>query len=185
MFFYLAYTPAMILRTDRLVLRPMIAADAPALFAILGNPEVMAFWDRPALPRLATVEAQMADELAAMSRGGFLYWTVLKHGDAIGAIDLNHIDGTDAWTGFAFRRDVWGKGFAREALATVIQNAFGPLGLIRLMARIQTGNDRARRLLESVGFRRTGDLPAILRDGEPRLCSRYSLNRSTTTNGAQ
>jgi ribosomal-protein-alanine N-acetyltransferase len=173
----------MILTTERLVLRPMEAGDAPGLFAILGDPDAMAFWDRAALPRLATMEAQMADELAAMAAGGFVYWTVLKDGDAIGSIDLN-VDGLDAWTGFAFRRDRWGQGFAREALIAVIDNAFGSLRLNRLMARVQSGNHRARRLLQAVGFQREGPLPAISRDGVPRAVCLYSLNRSAMKKGA-
>jgi ribosomal-protein-alanine N-acetyltransferase len=173
----------MILRTERLLLRPMTEADAPALFAILGDPGAMAFWDRDALPRLATVQAQMADELAAMAAGGFVYWTVLRDGDAAGVIDLSHIDGFEAWTGFAFRRDVWGRGLAREALAAVIAHAFGPLGLSRLMARVQTANARARRLLEGVGFQKDGELPGVVRGLEIRACLRYGLSRSMTKNG--
>ena len=45
----------MILTTERLVLRPLEGGDAPRLFAILGDPDTMAFWDRAALPRLATM----------------------------------------------------------------------------------------------------------------------------------
>src|ERR1700743_1047155 len=100
------YAAAMSLKTARLVLRPMVMADAPSLFAILGDAETMAFWNRPPLPRLATVEAQMADELAAMAAGSFFAWTVVKEGDAIGNIDLRPVAGGDVWTGFAFRRDV-------------------------------------------------------------------------------
>lgn len=174
----------MILTTSRLLLRPMQARDAPALFAILGDAQAMAFWDRPALPRLATVEAQMADELAAMTAGGFLYWTVLKGGDAIGGVDLNHMDGAGAWTGFAFRRDTWGLGLAREAMNAVISHAFGPLGLVRLMARVQTANSRAVRLLDALGFQKGEALPAIVREGERRACVRYSLSRSARKNGA-
>jgi ribosomal-protein-alanine N-acetyltransferase len=174
----------MILTTERLVLRPMEAGDAPGLFAILGDPDAMAFWDRAALPRLATMEAQMADELAAMAAGGFVSWTVLKDGDAIGSIDLSYIDGLDAWTGFAFRRDTWGRGFAREGLAAVIGHAFGPLQLNRLMARVQSGNHRARRLLGALGFQNERQLPPILRDGESRACALYGLNRSAMKKGA-
>ena len=182
--FFWPYTSLMILQTGRLVLRPMVRTDAPALFAILGDPETMAFWDRPALPRLATVEAQMEDELAGMAAGGFFYWTVLKNGDAIGGIDLSHIDGFDAWTGFAFRRDMWGQGLAHEALAAVTGAAFGALKLVRLMARVQTGNKRAMRLLERLRFQRERELPEISRDGESRACVLYGLNRSATQNGA-
>ncbi len=173
----------MILKTQRLLLRPMAEADAPALFAILGDSGAMTFWDRDALPRLATAQAQMADELAAMAAGGFFYWTVLRGGDAVGFIDLSHIDGFEAWTGFAFRRDVWGQGLAREALAAVIAHALGPLGLSRLMARVQTANLRARRLLEGVGFQKDGELPGVARGGEIRPRLLYGLNRSAKKNG--
>jgi RimJ/RimL family protein N-acetyltransferase len=173
----------MILKTGRLVLRPMAMEDAPALFAILGDPEAMRFWDRAALPRVTTVQAQIEDELAAMAAGGFFYWTVLKDDEAIGSIDLSHIDGMDAWTGFAFHRDHWGQGFAREALGAVAGHAFGPLRLIGLMARVQTGNRRAVRLLQSVGFQERGALPDIVRDGETRACMRYRLDKSISPNG--
>jgi len=142
----------MILKTDRLTLRPMTRADAPALFAILGDGEAMRYWHRPALPRLSTVEAQMEDELAAMAAGSCLYWTVLQGADSIGTIDLSQIEQARALTGFAFRRDVWGHGFAREGLSAVIAQAFGPLQLNHLTARVRRGNDRAIRLLEALRF---------------------------------
>ena len=122
--------------------------------------------------------APVLTELAAMAAGGFHYWTVLKDDDAIGMIDLSYDDGQSAWTGFAFRRDIWGHGFAREALGVVIGAAFGPLRLNRLMARIQTGNARARRLLEACGFQPGGLLPDVTRDGEPRPCILYARNRA-------
>ena len=103
----------MILQTARLTLRPLGQQDAPALFAILGDGETMAHWDRAPLPRLATVEAQLADELAAMAAGRFQCWIVLRGQDAIGTIDLSDRNGQSARAGFAFRRDVWGQGLAR------------------------------------------------------------------------
>ena len=171
----------MILKTDRLMLRPMTMADAPALFAILGDAEAMEFWGRPPLPRLATVEAQMADELAAMQVGSFFCWTVVRGDDAIGSIDLNSGGGTEAWTGFAFRRDQWGRGLGREALAAVIAHAFGPMGLVRLLARVQEGNQRAVRLLQGLGFQ-PDDAPVEL--DEARSSLRFSLSPSRMAKGA-
>ena len=171
---------SMILETSRLVLRPMTMTDAPALFAILGDAEAMEFWGRPPLPRLATVEAQMADELAAMRAGGFFCWTVVKDDDAIGSIDLKLGGGAEAWTGFAFRHDQWGRGLGREALSAVIANAFGPMQLARLMARVQEDNQRAIRLLQGLGFQ-PDEAPAELGAARPSL--RFSLTQSRMTNG--
>jgi ribosomal-protein-alanine N-acetyltransferase len=172
------YYLKMILQTSRLILRPLQGEDAAGLFAIFGDAQAMAFWDRGPLPRVATVEAMIADEMAGAATGSFLYWTVLKERNIIGSIDLSHIVGSHAWTGFLFRRDVWGQGLAREALAGVIADAFGRLRLSRLGARIQTSNRRAARLLESSGFYKEGVLPDVLRDGERRACVRYGLVRS-------
>jgi RimJ/RimL family protein N-acetyltransferase len=166
----------MILTTARLTLRPMIRADAPALFAILGDGYAMRFWHRPPLPRLATVEAQMEDELAAMAAGTCLYWTVLEDGDAIGSIDLSGIADGAASTGFAFRRDRWGRGLAREAMAAVITQAFGPLGLNHLNARVRADNAGAKNLLQALGFQ------AQAEPDSPDFIG-YALNRSGTANG--
>lgn len=146
----------MILRTERLLLRPLDRDDAAALFAILGDEEAMRYWHRPPLPRLATVEALLADELAAMAAGGFLYWTVMKGGDAIGGIDLSHIESGTAQTGFLFRRDQWGQGYAREAVAAVIGHGFDALGLDALTALVAPGNARAHRLLMALNFQKEG-----------------------------
>jgi ribosomal-protein-alanine N-acetyltransferase len=170
----------MILRTARLLLRPMARADAPALFAILGDAEAMRFWDRPPLPRLATVEAQMEDELAAMAAGRFFAWMAVLDGDAVGSLDLKPAGAGEAWTGFAFRRDVWGRGLAREAMEAVIGHALGTMNLGRLMARVQSGNGRAVHLLEALGYGRDGALADVVREGETRAVARYVLDRMSS-----
>jgi ribosomal-protein-alanine N-acetyltransferase len=138
--------------TKRLALRPMTQSDAPALFAILGDPEAMRFWHRPPIARPAVVEEMVREQIAAepLCR----YWTVWREGDAIGSCDLSFISPEDgeAQAGFLFRRDQWGQGFATEAMAAVTSHAFGPLGLSLLVARTDVENVRARRLLERLGF---------------------------------
>ena len=142
----------MILTTQRLTLRPMAQSDAPALFAILSDPEAMRFWHCPPIARLAVVDEMVREQIAAgpLCR----YWTVWRAGDAIGSCDLSFISPEDgeAQAGFLFRRDQWGQGFAGEAMAAVTAHAFGPLGLSLLVAKTRVENIRARRLLERLGF---------------------------------
>ena len=142
----------MILTTNRLTLKPMAQSDAPALFAILGDPDAMRFWQRPPVQRLAVVEEMVREQIAAAPL--CRYWTVWRGGDAIGSCDLSFISPEDgqAQTGFLFRRDRWGQGFATEAMAAVTAHAFGPLGLSLVIARTHVANLRARRLLERLGF---------------------------------
>lgn len=175
----------MILKTERLLLRPMVQSDAPALFAILADPQAMRFWHRPAINRLAVAEEMVREQIEAGAH--CRYWTVWRDDDAIGSCDLSFIDpGTArAETGFLFRRDQWGQGYAGEAMAAVTAHAFTALGLDLLIAWTQERNAAARRVLERLGF----GLEQILLDHAPvpdvRMdCAVYALRRSINQKGA-
>ena len=177
----------MLLTTERLSLRPMLQSDAAALFAILGDAQAMRFWQRPAITRLAVAQDIVREQIAA----GALcrYWTVWRQDDAIGSCDLSFIDLAEkrAETGFLFRRDQWGQGYAAEAMRSVIGHAFGGLGLEALTASTHAQNTRARQVLERLGFGLEGlvdrhqPVPGVVMD-----CAFYALRRqpSRTQNGA-
>jgi len=68
------------------------------------------------------------------------------------------------------------RGYMKEGLRLVIERAFGELGLHRLEANIQPGNEPSIRLVESLGFRREGFSPRLLRiNGEWRDHERWAL----------
>ena len=178
----------MILKTERLRLIPLQLGDAPALLAILGDRHAMEFWHRPAIARAATGSEIIAAQLAAMADGQFLYWTVWRDGDAIGSVDLSALDfgHLRGEVGFLFRRDQWGLGLAREAMAALIAHAFGSLKLERLEARIHAGNRRAKKLVMASGFQPEGRLRGyLLRDGARHDLDVFGLlNKSIAKNGA-
>lgn len=164
--------------TERLVLRPMAQGDAAALFAILGDPGAMQFWHRPAIERLEVVEEMVREQIAA--REACRYWTAWLGDDAIGSCDLSLIEWERgrAETGFLFRRDQWGLGYALEAMKAVSAHGLGILGLDLLIARTHVENRPARRVLERLGFM----LGGLVRDHEPapgiRMdCALYFLRR--------
>ena len=178
----------MILKTERLRLRPLRGADASALFAILGDVEAMKFWDRPAVARTATAAEIIASQLAAMEDGHFLYWTVWRDDDAIGSVDLSALDFTHrrGEIGFLFRRDQWGQGYGREAMSVLIGHAFVQLRLERLEARVHAANAPAKKLLRLLDFAPEGRLSGhVLRDGVRHDVDVFGLlSKSATKNGA-
>lgn len=178
----------MILKTERLRLKPLRSTDAPALFAILGDAEAMKFWHRPAVARTATAAEIVASQLAAMEDGHFLYWTVWRGEDAIGSVDLSALDFAHrrGEIGFMFRRDQWGNGFGREAMGVLIGHAFDHLQLERLEARVHADNRPAKRLLKLLDFAPEGRLTGyVLRDGARHDVDVFArLHQSARKNGA-
>jgi ribosomal-protein-alanine N-acetyltransferase len=168
--------------TQRLALRPMTQRDAPALFAILGNEEAMRFWHRPAIRRLEVVEEMVREQIAAAP--ACCYWTVFLEDDPIGSCDLSLIDRDQARaeTGFLFRPDRWGHGYAGEAMAALADYAFDSLDLDVLVARTHVANKAARRVLEKLGF----TLERVVQNHQPapgiRMdCALYVLRRTSIT----
>jgi len=164
------------LKTSRLTLRPQTQADAPALFAILNDPEAMRFWNRPAIARLEVVEEVVREQQAAMADELCRYWTLMEDGDAIGSVDLSLIADGSAELGFLLRRDRWGAGLATEAAQSAIAHGFGPLGLTRLAAAVQTENRAATRVLEKNGFKLVETRAVLLAGGERKDCGFYLLS---------
>src|ERR1700761_8514170 len=150
------------LPTERLFLRPIAAADAAALFEARGDAETMRYWDWPAQDSVDAVRAIFEAHIPELGDGSTLWWAVAlsPDGPAIGECDLSEIDRHHgrAEVGFLFARRHWGKGYAREAMAAVIDHGFATLGLARLWARVHDGNAASQRLLERLGFAHEGTL---------------------------
>lgn len=151
--------PAPTLTTARLVLRQLREDDAAALFAVLSDPEVMTWWSSG--PHVSISETADYVVSNAAEGGGHICWAITAGDDvALGWVIL--IDGKPgvAEIGYILRRDRWGDGIAREAVARVITHGFDSMGLRRIYADTDPENAGSIALLEKLGFRREGWLRA-------------------------
>ena len=158
-----------ILATERLVLRRMMAYDAPALHAMLSDAETMRYWSTPPHATLAESEAWVGDGVAAMERGDAVDFAVLEGEHIIGRVAFwmgNEI-------GFLFSREIWGQGYAQEALSAVLRYGFERLRFASVRADVDPDNARSLRLLERLGFKRTGFAERTFRIGEEWVDSVY------------
>lgn len=167
------------LRTERLVLRSMVAADLDDLLGIFGDPVVMAAFREAPLGR-EQVRRWLARNLDHQREHGYgLFAVCLKTNDrVIGdcGLELIQMSGEQvAELGYDFRSDQWNRGYATEAARAVRDFAFGVLRLPRLVSLIQPGNPASERVAKKTGLEKTG---RIERAGRTYL--RYEIeNRGT------
>src|SRR5262245_60338090 len=162
------------LETERLVLRRPRARDARAVFKrYAGDPEVARFlgWPRH---RAATETRAFIDFSDAQWRrwpaGPYLIESRAS-GQLLGGTGLAFETPFRASTGYVLARDVWGAGYATEALGAMVGLA-ARVGVWRLYALCHPDHRPSQRVLEKCGFqrealmRRPSEFPN-LRPGEP------------------
>lgn len=137
-----------LLEGERLTLRPARGEDADALVAILGEPEVQAWWGRYDAARVRSDLAELRSYVIAVDGtvGGWLHV---------------HEEAEPDWPSVAFdvlvSERLRGGGYGREALRTAIGH-FVRQGHHRFTIDPSVDNARAIRAYEAVGFRRVGVL---------------------------
>ncbi len=168
------------LRTARLQLRPLVASDAEALYAIFSDPLVMRYWSTSPWTDPAQAEARIAEEAAGMRAGRSLRLALvpIAGGALIGTCSLFKLDEASrrAEIGYALARSAWGAGLMHEALQALVGHAFDALQLRRLEADIDPRNTASARSLERLGFVREGVLrERWIVDGEVSDSALYGL----------
>ena len=150
-----------VLRTERLVLREITAADAPALFALRTDERVMRHLARP---RASTEQdaAGLIEQIAeGRSKGTGITWGICLP-DApklLGTIGFYRLrpEHYTAEVGYLLSPDHWRQGLMMEALIAVTAHGFG-MGFWRIEAITDPANAASRGLLERSGYRYEGTL---------------------------
>jgi RimJ/RimL family protein N-acetyltransferase len=153
----------MLIRTERLALRPFEAGDFEAVHRYGSDPAVVrytsfgpntpeetrAFLDRTAED--AAKEPRMAFDFAI---------TVPPSNEPIGGcgIYLREARRQIGELGYCLRRQSWGQGIAPEAVNAMLDLGFGDLGLHRIFARCHPDNRNSARVMEKCGMRYEGHL---------------------------
>jgi ribosomal-protein-alanine N-acetyltransferase len=148
------------LQTPRLELRAPELRDAPDLFEVFRDPEVMRYWSTPPMQSSSEAETLVTRNLAYIADGSGIGWVICRRDDTrvIGTLSLFHFHEQNdrAEIGYALGRADWGKGYMNEALTALIKFAFGEMDLRRLEADTDPRNAASIRALERLGFLREG-----------------------------
>ncbi|WP_135822234.1 GNAT family N-acetyltransferase [Halostella litorea] len=98
--------------------------------------------------------------------------------EPVGSVQLYPIREADGYANFGvwFHPDAWGRGYALEASAHLLDYGFSDLRLHRVSATVRAGNDASCRLCERLGFVHEGTTRETeFADGEYVDVERYGL----------
>lgn len=138
-------------------LRRIEVEDASALFAAANHPEVMQYMDWLRPTDVAETTAHLRKAETAWTEATEFQWAILKRttSELVGTISCRpraHL----ADFGYFLGRSHWGKGYASEAVARVVDLLFLQLDIVRVWATADAANDKSRRVLERAGLRLEG-----------------------------
>lgn len=152
----LNFLPFPQLQTNRLFLRQITPADAPALFHLRSNPQVMQYLDRPPAKTVDDALALIQLITDMLQQNEAITWGLFpKEGSPLsGTIGFWRIakEHYRAEIGYLLHPSLQGKGLMQEAMNTVLAYGFSALQLHSVEANVNPDNTASIRLLERSGF---------------------------------
>lgn len=153
------------LRGDKVTLRELRRADAPALLEAVSDVEVARFLSSPPASAAAT-ERFIEWTRVQRAVGSYACFAVVpNHQERVaGIFQLRRLDpafATAEW-GFVLHSGSWGTGAFMDAATLVLRFAFGVCGVRRLEARVAAANQRGHGALRKVGAVKEGVIRRML-----------------------
>lgn len=151
------------IETERLVLRPFAAADAPAMYRNWASePEVTKYLTWPAHSSVDISEMVLRDWVSHYGEPDFYQWAiVLKDlGEPIGSIAAVKVNDAARWVeiGYCIGKHWWHKGIMSEALRAVVAFFFAAVGVGRIQAVHDPRNPNSGAVMVKCGMTCEGTL---------------------------
>ena len=187
-----------LLRTERLVLRPVTADDHAALLAHWTQPDVRRFLFDGAALSAAEVAQTIEESIGDFAARGFGIW-LIELGSAaglvgtatgmdstatglvgtaaglVGTAGLRPLEEYGLEIFYSLAPGAWGHGYATEAARAVVEYGLGPLGLPEVLAEVDEGNAASVAVVKRLGMTPYAVVPGLLGP-----MTRYRTTAATT-----
>lgn len=143
-----------ITETERLILREIEQGDAPAMFELNSDPEVVRYTGDGPFDSPAEAESFVRAYVAKNSGTGFGRWIIqLKEtGEVLGWCGLKKQENGEVDLGYRIYRRYWGKGYATEAAIASLEYGFKQKKLDKIIGVARVENIASIRVLEKCGM---------------------------------
>ena len=169
--------PLMIMRyvieTDRLILRPLVPEDHLMAYRWCSDPLVNRYVSYPLYHDPSDVRRWIGS-LDYDNPDNYEPGIVLrKTNELIGSARISYHKDTDSWSiGYNIRADMWGNGYAAEAMEAMIDRISEERKIRAITGEFVAANDRSRRVMEKLGMHYLKDGELVKSDGSERFPSK-------------
>ena len=164
------------LRTDRLVLRRFIIADAPAMYGNwASDDEVTTFLTWPTHTSVDVSRAVLEEWMRDYARDDCYQWAIVPaeptgqlKDQPVGSISAVEVDDdlSAILIGYCIGRAWWHQGITSEALSAVMDFFFDVVGANRVGCKHDTRNPRSGLVMQRCGMRYEGTLRGAARNNQ-------------------
>ncbi len=161
-----------IIKTNRLILRPLTDSDAAEMFNNWTWDERVAKYCRWHPHKSIEETKQLLKMYKTQAESGFNYrWGITLNNNLIGVIDVIDLseDKKTAEVGYVLAFDYWNNGYLTEALKVVIDYLFKN-GVEKVIADHHIDNIASGRVMEKCGMKFTHFSKAKAKLGSDELC---------------
>ena len=153
-----------VLRTERLILRPVTADDHAVLQAHWTTPDVRRFLFDGATLSAAEITGAIENSARDFGRAGYGLWLIHEKvgTDLVGTAGLRPLEDLGLEIFYSLAPGSWGRGYATEAARAVLAHALGPLGLPEVLAEVDEGNAASIAVIERLGMTRFDVVSGLL-----------------------
>jgi [ribosomal protein S5]-alanine N-acetyltransferase len=154
------------LETERLQLSPLIEGDVPEIHAMNSMEEVARFNTIGIPASIEVTRTMLGPIIEGKGEGKNLAWVVRLKADGsfVGEIGMN-LKPERYRSGevfYSLHPNLWGHGYAFEAVKSVVDHGFSTMNLHRIEAGVAVDNLRSIKLLEKLGMTLEGRHRKIL-----------------------
>jgi [ribosomal protein S5]-alanine N-acetyltransferase len=148
------------LETENLILRETKLSDAPAIFEIFTNEDVLKYHDVEAATNIQQIEFLIKSRAERFKNKERIRWGIAKKENdvIIGSCGYSIKNAFRAEIGYELAKAHWQKGIMSEALKAAIAWGFHSLELNRIEAMVMLGNIASMQVLNKLGFSEEGVL---------------------------
>ncbi len=143
------------LRSARLTLEPQVVSHADKMFLVLGDPAIYEYENEPpvSLEWLRERFARLESRCSADGSEVWLNWVIrLATSELVGFVQATVSPNGVAAIAFELSSRYWGRGFATEAIRSMVNELVSNYKVRSLSAVLKQRNQRSLRLLQRLGF---------------------------------